>query len=271
MAPSGRTISGYSEKSCLGCKKLVFILNIPKVIKIFNSYTWSLTLKAVSHAVRETPISRPAMTLSHLGALLRACDTDKSMIPLKVALSFGYLGYLRVSNLAPNSEDSFNPTRSTTWGDIWPSRDGIIVALKWTKTRQTNMDRVTVPLPALGASEFCPLRIWRCYAREVSDLCLAPSDPLLLSTVHPRGRAITIPMLRMFLRRASQLAGLSACNYTPHSLRRGGASFSYSLGVSTDHIKLHGTWRSNTVDDYLHSLPQFATPVATAFVNSLSK
>ena len=166
-------------------KNLFLFWNIPKVIKIFNSYTWSLTLKAVSHAVRETPVSTPAMTLSHLGALLRACDTDKSMIPLKVALSFGYLGYLRVSNLAPNSENSFDPTRSTTWGDIWPSRDGIIVALKWTKTRQTNMDRVTVPLPALGASEFCPLRIWRCYTPEVSDLCLAPSDPLLLSTVHP--------------------------------------------------------------------------------------
>ena len=43
--------------------------------------------------------------------LVAICDTDPSLVPLRVALVFVFLGYLRISNLAPPTAQSFDPAR----------------------------------------------------------------------------------------------------------------------------------------------------------------
>ena len=180
------------------------------------------------------------------------------------------MGYLRISNLAINTVKDFDVTRNTTWGDIWPSKDGVIFSLKWSKTRQCVTDRVSIPMPSLGDSGLCPLRAWRDYKSKLVGVTVTQDSPLLLSTVHPRGRPITVPIVRALLRRAAEAAGLSSYAYTPHSLRRGGASCSFNLGVPLEHITHHGTWESNSVNAYLLSQSNFSTPVAKAFVQHLS-
>ena len=188
----------------------------------------------------------------------------------KIALLFGFMGYLRVSNLAPNTITDFDKLRHTTWGDIWPSNYGIIFSLKWSKTRQCATNTVSIPLPALGESELCPLRAWREYSSRLTGVDITPETPILLSMVHPIGKPITVPVIREFMRRAAEAVGLSAQAYTPHSLRRGGASFSFNMGVPLEFIKFHGTWESNAVNAYLTGQPRFNTPVARAFVDILA-
>ena len=80
---------------------------------------------------------------------------------------------------------------------------------------------------------------------------------------------VSASMVRAQLRRAAEMAGLSSCQYTPHSWRRGGASFTYTVGVALEHIKHHGTWKSDAVDAYILSAPHFDTPVARAFAGVL--
>ena len=128
---------------------------------IFESYAWSLTLKAIKFAVRPATGGRTSVTYDHLLDLIRACEADNTLGPLKVALIFGYLGYLKVSNLAPYSRAEFDHTRNTTWEDVQPSKYGVMLALKWTKTRQAAPYAAPVPLPALGASSTCPLAVHR--------------------------------------------------------------------------------------------------------------
>ena len=71
------------------------------------------------------------------------------------------------------------------------------------------------------------------------NLGVSPQMALFpLTTGSPTGKWVTVPMLRIIVRRAAHLAGLSAFGYTPHSLRRGGASFSYLAGVPVDHIRI---------------------------------
>ena len=65
--------------------------------------------------------------------------------------------------------------------------------------------------------------------------------------------------------KVAALAGLAHRGRTPHSLRRGGATFSYQSGVLIAHIKTHGTWVSSVVDNYLLGQPLFDTPVASMF------
>ena len=175
-----------------------------------------------------------------------------------------------MSNLAPNTMTDFDKLRHTAWGDIWPSKYGIIFSLKWLKTRQCATNRVSIPLPALGESELCSLRAWREYTSRLSGVDNTPETPLLLSTVHPIGKPITVPVIRAFMRRAAEAISLSAQAYTPHSLRRGGASFSFNMGIPLEFIKFHGAFESNAVNAYLTGQTHFNTPVARAFVDNLA-
>ena len=77
-------------------------------------------------------------------------------------------------------------------------------------------------------------------------------------------------MLRSMFKQVASLAHLEEERYTPHSLRRGGATFSYQSGVPLENIKRHGMWRSSAVDRYLTTIPLFNAPVASMFVLRLT-
>ena len=121
-----------------------------------SSHTWNLTLRAISYSVGPQPDHRSAVTKDDLIKLVAVRDTDPSLVPLRVALVFGFLGYLRISNLAPPTAKSFDPARV----DVKPSKEGILQDLKWTKTLQTgvplkhiNLDIPCgrhIPVPASG-------------------------------------------------------------------------------------------------------------------------
>ena len=165
-------------------KNLYLYWNLPGVIQLFD-FSWSLTLRALKYASCATFDNCTAITVLHLIGLVRACSGDPALWPLKIVLLFGYMGYLRISNLAINNNADFDVSKNTTWGDIWSPRDGIIFSLKWSKTRQCNINRVDIPLPALGESDLCPLRAWKDYTSRLSGVTVTTDSPLLLSTVHP--------------------------------------------------------------------------------------
>ena len=45
--------------------------------------------------------------------------------------------------------------------------------------------------------------------------------------------------------------GLNPDNYSSHSFRRGGCSYSFKSGVPADLIQYHGDWRSDAYKKYL--------------------
>ena len=81
---------------------------------------------------------------------------------------------------------------------------------------------------------------------------------------------ITIPALRALFNKALRLAHLLDVGYTPHSLRLGGATFSYHAGVDLQQIKHHGTWKSQAVENYLLGQGAFSTPVSKSFQKLLT-
>ena len=159
----------------------------------------------------------------------------------------------------------WDPSRHTAWSDITASDEGIVISLKWTKTRQHNPHPAAIPMPALDNSILCPLRAWSEYVDLLGGLGLGRDVPLLLSTAAPKGQPISAPQFRATFHRVALLAGLGKANHTPHSLRRGGATFSYEAGVLIPFIKRHGTWTSSAVEGYLLGRPFFDTPVARTF------
>ena len=184
------TVKNY----CTAIKSLYIHWDNQVVVSAFDSPTWRMMLRGISLSVGPTADRRTAVEMEVLKAMIRICDTDKSLLPLKVALLFGYFGYLRISNMAPPTMDQFDAGRHTSWADVTPSNHGIMVALKWTKSLQTQKG----------------------------------------------------------------------------SLRRGGATYSFTKGVPLLFIKQPGTWKSAAVEDYLIKTPLFSTPVTQTFVKTLA-
>ena len=134
-------------KNYLSAVKLLFQeWQVPSVVKDLSSPAWTLTLRAIAYSAGPQPDHRSAVTKEDLIKLVAVCDTDHSLVPLRVALIFGFLGYLRISNLAPPTAQSFDPARHSSWADVRPSKQGILFDLKWTKTLQTQRGVTTITI-----------------------------------------------------------------------------------------------------------------------------
>ena len=236
-----------------------------QVVASLSSNAWSLTVKGIVNTIRPSFDKRTAMTLNDLLFIMEAASESMALTPILGALTFGYMGFLRISNLAPPTLDSFDKTRHTTFGDVLLQKDGLIINLKWSKSRQNSRNAISIPLPTLGDTWICPLRAWIIYTRLLKDVKITKDTPLLLSTVEPVGKPLTIPMVRRMFNQAVDDAHLEHVGYTPHSLHQGGATLAYHAGVPIHAIKQHGTWRSEAINEYLFSQPLFDTPVAKTF------
>ena len=266
-------ISGRSPatvKNYLSAVKLLFQeWKVPSVVRDLSSPVWSLTLRAIAYSAGPQPDHRSAVTKEDLIKLVAICDMDPSLVLFRVALGFGFLGYLKISNLAPPTAQSFDPARHS-WVDVRPSKQGLLIDLKWTKTLQTQRGVTAILLAALQDNRICPVATWELYRHMLPWVAPHKTTPLLLTTAPPVGKTISASTLRAMFHRAAESAGLSDKGYTPHSLRPGGASFCFQAGVPLEHIKKHGTWTSHAVDRYLLQHQAFQTPIAQAFRNALT-
>ena len=210
------------------------------------------------------------LILRHQGLikLVAICDTDPSLVPLRVAFVFGFLGYLRISNLAPPKAQSFDPARHSSWADVRPCKQGILFDLKWTKTLKTQRGVTTIPLAALEDNRICPAATWTLYRHMLP--CFTPdrTTPLLLTTAPLVGKTCLNP--QSLVPQGSTSSGfVRQALYPPQPSARG-ASFCFQAGVPLDHIKKHGTGASQAVDRYLLQHQAFQTQVAQAFRQALT-
>ena len=159
------TIKNY----CVAIKTLYAEWGLIQVLKEFDAPAWRFMMKGLAYSTDVRQDNKAAMTLGDLEKMVKMCKKDRALWPLQVALTFGFFGYLRVSNLAPETVISFDPTRHTTWADIFLEDDGIIVGLKWTKTLQARSGITPVPLPEMGKSVVCPVSAWVQYVRMLPE------------------------------------------------------------------------------------------------------
>ena len=233
-----------------------------EIVEILGSQSWRHTVRGLVNTIRPPYDSRAAMSPSDLFAIIEACQWHEELTPIRVAASFAFFGFLRISNLAQQSVAAFDPQVHTTFVDVQFFYHGLLVNIKWTKTHQNTRNPVNIPLPSLGTSLLCPVHAWGTYTWTLRNQEIDQDGPLLLDAA---GKPLTIPVLRRLFCQACQQAHLGDRGYTPHSLRWGGATFAYHAGVSLESIKRHGTWRSDAMEAYLFAQPNFDSPVANSF------
>ena len=117
-------------KNNLSAVKLLFQeWQVPSVVRDLSSPAWTLILRAITYSAGPQPDHRSAVTKEDLIKPVAICDMDSSLVLLKVAPAFGFLGYLGIMNLAPPTAQSFNPARHSSWADVRPGKQGILFNL----------------------------------------------------------------------------------------------------------------------------------------------
>ena len=211
------------------------------------------------------------MTLDDLTDIIQACSRHDDLTPIRVAATFGNCAFLRISNLAPPTAQEFDRTRHTTFSDVLPQIQGLVINLKWTKSRQRTRNAISIPLPTLGETDLCPLKAWLIYNR-VLQLKMCGSDTGFSATdIHRRGcwQATHHPCSSAPFQQGPLRGTPGACRLhpaqSPTRRRYGG------LSCRCPH-RCHQTPRDMEIfggGRLPFSQPLFQTPVATTFAKLL--
>ncbi len=151
---SGKSLGNYvSGISFLHkCLRLPFNARQDPIVLLF--------LRAAKISLR-APKVKPTVSIRQLEILMQlASHLGSTGIILQVAMSWGFFGFLRQSNLAPIKVGNFNPLKHTTRGHVHQASPGLVVYLPWSKSNKSG-DFQNVPLPALPQKHIlCPVNAY---------------------------------------------------------------------------------------------------------------
>ena len=132
---------------------------------ICHSQFWIIQKLNTHKSVR---INRTLVVKSHniiditwLQAISSACSDIQSGQVFRPIFLTGFFAFLRLSNIAPHSLRSFDPSRHLTGEDVFFSKKFVKILLKWSKTMQTRGKVVFLSLPKLSDHLICPFRALR--------------------------------------------------------------------------------------------------------------
>ena len=214
-----------------------------------HKVTWQLRAADLSMRIASQP--RLPITPRLLERLCNLCSSLGPLGPsMKVALTFGYFGMFRLSNLAPKSKPDFDFTRHTCRGDVFLAPPGVLVYVRWSKSRQATGNATMVPLPQLAGHVVDPVAA---YQQLLQQSATTSSNQPLLTHPSTRGTVtVTKRVISVALKDMLHSLGFTDSRYTFHSLRRGGCTTAYKQGVSEAELKRHRLWAGNSWWDYVH-------------------
>ncbi len=161
-----------------------------------------------------------------------------------------FLGMFRKSHLVIAGKGTFHSAQQFTKSDFKFFPWGVIIWVRWSKTIQFRERVVSIPLPRVPGSIFCPVAA---ISHAFSFTVGAPVGSQAFQWLAPSLllREFSYGLFMSKLRACLNQCGLSGKDFGSHSFRRGGASFAFSIGVPVDLIKVLGDWKSNAVLLYL--------------------
>ena len=161
-----------------------------------------------------------------------------------------FLGMFRKSHLPVTENGSFDAAQQFTKSDFQFFPWGVIIGVRWSKTIQFRERVVSIPLPWVPGSLFCPVAaITHAFSFTVGAPSLSQAFQWLTPSLHLREFSYGLFMSK--LRACLSSCGLSKKDFGSRSFRQGGASFAFSIGVPVELIKVLGDWKSNAVLLYL--------------------
>ena len=194
---------------------------------------------------RKSPIT-PEMLLSFRSLLnLR----DSAHLALWTTLLVGFFTFFRKANLCPVSLNMFSTLHTLSHCDFLFTSWGAVITVTLTKMQQSGDTALVVLIPSIPNSPLCPVHA----LHELFTTVSAPDSAPAFSYISPNGElsCITAQVLRDSIRHLVTKIDLDAKSYSGHSLRRGGATFTFRCGIPAELIKIQGDWKSDAYLLYL--------------------
>lgn len=216
----------------------------------FDSVDVTDFLSSIKINVRHTPNKRLAVHHDMLQRIIAVTRTDVEGPTVVFAFILMFMTFLRQSNCAPRNKSGFDPTRHLTRQDIVTRHDGLVVAIKWSKSQQ-GPTATSVAAPAKPGHPLCPV------AAYYGMLAHAPTTRHLQPLFTFRdGSCMPTSYMNRVWDRVMATIGCPKRAFTLHSLRRGAASQVYAAGAASIHqLQMHGQWASSAVMEYLPNDP----------------
>jgi len=107
--------------------------------------------------------------------------------------------------------------------------------------------------------------------RRYCDLVPASSDSPLFVLPGQLGHApLLVNHFNLFLKQCISNLGLDSNQFSSRSFRKGGATFAFNNGASTEFIKAQGTWKSDAYLVYLTLSPAKQLQLLSSISQTLS-
>ena len=169
-------------------------------------------------------------------------------VVLWAAFLVAFFGFLRKSNVVPQSAFTFDPRRHLSRNSFIFHKDTVVITLPWAKNNQFGERCLQIPLAAIPGSILCPVTaITNMFTRVRAP----PSAPAFIFPKQNSWLTLThtsfINLLRYFLNKA----GFPSSHYTGHSFRKGGCVLAMTCKIPLPLIKFHGDWHSQAFERYL--------------------
>ena len=187
------------------------------------------------------------------------------MIQFHVAFHVGFLGFLRLSNIAPHSALAFDPSRHITAGDVSFMSNFVKISLKWSKTMQDCGKLHTLSFPRVCASPLCPykaLKVLKCFKPQASD-------PIFY-VYNTQGTCLLLDSrIRKVLSKLNEKMCFHKHYFTFHIFQRSGATLTFNSHVPIHKIKQHGSWTSECVWRYINQDIKQGEAIASTLASTL--
>jgi integrase len=160
----------------------------------------------------------------------------------------GFYGMLRISSMTV--ADPSTP-RFLQRKDIAITPHGCSLTFSFSKTIQFHERLFTAVLPHLAGLPTCPTQALINFYRQAGTHIPSAAPALAYYRADGSLAVPTPASARAQLLKAFLAVGLSAQQYSAHSLRRGGASHLLALQVPISVIRVLGDWKSDVIFRYL--------------------
>ena len=212
-----------------------------------DSYLIKFTLSGLRRVLGDPAPARPTLHIQELFAMYSHVQFHSPNERASWAcIVLGFRSLLRKSNLVVSSCTDQHVIRRR---DVRFFPWGMLLTISSTKTIQYGQRVITIPITYAPGSPLCAV-YW--VQRHICDFPSPdPDSPLFLTSGHLGVKPLTYSSLLAYLKDLLRRVGRDSEQVGLHSLRRTGAAYMHSVGLSLEDIRQVGDWKSLAALIYL--------------------
>ncbi|CAG2231714.1 unnamed protein product [Mytilus edulis] len=227
-----------------GVKVLHLLFDLPFIH--FESFYFRLFMKGLKRCNPHTVRAALPITPSILLKIREELNFDDiNSYTYWCIFLFAFYLICRKSNLVGTVDDS---SKCLHRENISVFEDYLLVQFRWSKTIQFGERVLEIPIVKNLSSPLCAFSAFKAMCAKFPALA---SSPAFLVLSGRKTKPVSYNMLQNFLKNIVEKIGLDPTQYSSHSFRRGGATWAFQCGVSSELIQLQGDWKSDAYKLYL--------------------